>query len=170
MASYFDDHSVEESHQNSSSSNEQMNMEQFIGLLNHGGFAHTGDEEMSYEQIQELLDRFNLTNKVPPVSKRFLRDLEVIHITTRKILQEEKLQDENCTICCDNFEVGNNVHRLPSCGHCFHQKCLQTWLLKQASCPLCRKEFETDEPAYEVKKLDSKDKNRKKEFLQSIYM
>ena len=42
-----------------------------------------------------------------------------------------------CPICFDELDEGA-VPTL-SCGHRFHQRCLQRWLRSSASCPLCRR-------------------------------
>ena len=44
-----------------------------------------------------------------------------------------------CCICLDD-DLENTKTLL--CGHMFHQKCIEEWLQKEESCPLCREEFE----------------------------
>ena len=46
----------------------------------------------------------------------------------------------NCTICLD---IIHNVEIDTSCGHQFHQKCLEKWLAnsKKKNCPLCRQKI-----------------------------
>lgn len=46
--------------------------------------------------------------------------------------------DDICSICVDSFAAGDCVRRLNSCGHTFHQSCIDLWLLRQADCPLCK--------------------------------
>lgn len=43
-----------------------------------------------------------------------------------------------CSICISDFAIGDNVRQLPSCGHTFHRSCIDLWLLRCASCPLCK--------------------------------
>lgn len=44
----------------------------------------------------------------------------------------------HCPICLSDFSVGEQVRQLPSCGHCFHQSCIDLWLVRQADCPMCK--------------------------------
>jgi hypothetical protein len=43
-----------------------------------------------------------------------------------------------CSICLSNVQEGDAGRRLPNCGHCFHQACIDLWLLRQNKCPLCK--------------------------------
>ncbi|CAN8274760.1 unnamed protein product [Cochlearia groenlandica] len=43
-----------------------------------------------------------------------------------------------CVICIDEFGQGQSCRRLPPCGHVFHQKCVDSWLIEVATCPICR--------------------------------
>ncbi|KAI8824062.1 uncharacterized protein EV422DRAFT_576542 [Fimicolochytrium jonesii] len=46
-----------------------------------------------------------------------------------------------CAICIDNFGVGCRVRELP-CRHCFHDTCIDPWLLHHALlCPVCKREI-----------------------------
>ncbi|KDR75876.1 hypothetical protein GALMADRAFT_226525 [Galerina marginata CBS 339.88] len=50
---------------------------------------------------------------------------------------------ETCPICIVDFEEGDDIRVLPCEGkHCFHQHCVDPWLLKlSSSCPICRHDF-----------------------------
>ena len=41
-----------------------------------------------------------------------------------------------CTICLESCTRAFCI--LSACGHRFHSKCLQPWLIQHAHCPLCR--------------------------------
>jgi hypothetical protein len=43
---------------------------------------------------------------------------------------------DKCSICLKNIYENNYTKTL--CKHLFHKDCLETWLLKKNSCPLCR--------------------------------
>jgi hypothetical protein len=46
----------------------------------------------------------------------------------------------NCTICLSPMEEGDHGRCLPGCEHVFHRACIDLWLLRRASCPLCKVE------------------------------
>ncbi|KAI7496069.1 hypothetical protein KC367_g6918 [Hortaea werneckii] len=48
------------------------------------------------------------------------------------------LDNQGCSICTDDFEIGQDQRVLP-CNHRFHPACIDPWLLNvSGTCPLCR--------------------------------
>jgi len=45
-----------------------------------------------------------------------------------------------CAICLDCINHGDEIQRIPGCGHHFHSMCLIPWVQINATCPLCRKD------------------------------
>jgi hypothetical protein len=44
-----------------------------------------------------------------------------------------------CSICIEEFEVGERLRLLPRCKHAFHTECIMPWLTeRQGCCPLCK--------------------------------
>nr|CAB3490618.1 unnamed protein product [Digitaria exilis] len=63
--------------------------------------------------------------------------------TGRKKQQEEEeaaepMEEETCSVCLAELEDGEAVRVLPACMHYFHTACVEEWLRKSATCPICR--------------------------------
>lgn len=44
----------------------------------------------------------------------------------------------DCAVCLCEFSDSDVLRLLPLCGHAFHIHCIDTWLLSNSTCPLCR--------------------------------
>jgi len=44
----------------------------------------------------------------------------------------------DCAVCLCEFDGEDRLRLLPVCGHAFHLQCIDTWLLSNSTCPLCR--------------------------------
>lgn len=44
-------------------------------------------------------------------------------------------------VCFQDFQLGETVRSLPHCHHMFHLPCIDMWLLRHGSCPLCRRDL-----------------------------
>lgn len=44
----------------------------------------------------------------------------------------------DCAVCLCEFSDGHKLRLLPLCSHAFHIHCIDTWLLSNSTCPLCR--------------------------------
>ncbi|MQM03622.1 hypothetical protein Taro_036409 [Colocasia esculenta] len=44
----------------------------------------------------------------------------------------------DCAVCLCEFADEDKLRLLPVCSHAFHLNCIDTWLLSNSTCPLCR--------------------------------
>lgn len=44
----------------------------------------------------------------------------------------------DCAVCLCEFSEEDKLRLLPLCSHAFHINCIDTWLLSNSTCPLCR--------------------------------
>lgn len=51
-----------------------------------------------------------------------------------------------CSVCLSKFEDIEILRLLPKCKHAFHIDCIDHWLEKHSSCPLCRHKVDSEDP------------------------
>lgn len=65
-----------------------------------------------------------------------------------------------CSICIDEFEVGERLTLLPRCQHAFHKECISPWLReRQGCCPLCKKHVLGEEHDTDSERSGEEDSN-----------
>jgi len=81
------------------------------------------------------------------------RDIKkiLIRVKSRKFLTRE------CVICLDPI-TDDSMCRILSCYHIFHVQCIDSWFIKNVTCPNCKKSFNDPQNL----RFDDK------EFLQTI--
>ncbi|KAL4584070.1 hypothetical protein LXL04_008660 [Taraxacum kok-saghyz] len=73
------------------------------------------------------------------VAYKGLSDDSLRRLPWHKISDESKLtQSTCCTICLQDIKVGEIARSLPQCLHMFHRTCVDKWLTRHGSCPICR--------------------------------
>ena len=66
--------------------------------------------------------------------------ITIYNIREVKITEELIKKEHTCTICIDDFTVGESANQL-NCGHTFHLYCFRPWNVRHWSCPNCRQQF-----------------------------
>ncbi|KAM1857363.1 hypothetical protein ACFX14_007477 [Malus domestica] len=91
--------------------------------------------ETAYREISEIYDiggmkglSHDCIQKLPQSTFHSSRSSNII----------ESCSEFCCSICLQEFKDGENARELPICGHLFHMACIDQWLKRQASCPMCR--------------------------------
>uniref|UniRef100_A0A5B7B0J3 RING-type domain-containing protein n=1 Tax=Davidia involucrata TaxID=16924 RepID=A0A5B7B0J3_DAVIN len=69
-----------------------------------------------------------------------LEPVVVAAIPTVKFNREafSSMEDAQCTICLGEYQEKEVLRIMPQCGHSFHLSCIDVWLRKQSTCPVCR--------------------------------
>ncbi|XP_048434855.1 RING-H2 finger protein ATL46-like [Pyrus x bretschneideri] len=60
----------------------------------------------------------------------------------------------DCSVCLCEFTEKDKLRLLPTCSHAFHINCIDTWLLSNSTCPLCRStlfnpEYSVENPMFD---------------------
>jgi hypothetical protein len=107
------------------------------------------DEEVLFLSHEELLERVS-----PPLSTTHGASPECIDQNSERIIVEDaeaisRLEEHQqvCNICLEDFKEGDNMRLLIPCSHAFHTQCVDQWLCKVASCPICKNELPIVEQA-----------------------
>ncbi|XP_066293348.1 RING finger protein 215-like isoform X1 [Branchiostoma lanceolatum] len=88
----------------------------------------TQDDSYTTEQVETALQRL----ASDALSRMRVKRYKHFH---RRSRHGEKEKDA-CAVCLDHFYPGQAVRVLP-CFHEFHRKCVDSWLIKKRTCPLC---------------------------------
>ncbi|CAK9328477.1 unnamed protein product [Citrullus colocynthis] len=69
-----------------------------------------------------------------------LEPVLIAAIPTMKFDREAfiSVEDAQCSICLGEYEEKEVLRIMPKCGHSFHLTCIDVWLRKQSTCPVCR--------------------------------
>jgi hypothetical protein len=111
------EHGMLDSDEDSSSSSDVMNFEMSEAS------ADVDDDETE-EAEQEL----------HPAQTRDIASLLVHTLVADDPRVKEKT---SCSICMDNFKARDRIRTLP-CLHFFHKACIDEWLQRQGTCPICK--------------------------------
>lgn len=98
----------------------------------------------------DWVPRTTSSQSCPPASSSVLERLPIMKIIAQDF-EDEPIKE--CCICFSEFQVGDEVCRLP-CRHIFHKECVSEWLKKKCTCPQCRWELETEDETFERERLN----------------
>jgi len=87
--------------------------------------------------ITQLLNQLDCTGP-PPLDVKKIEQIPTVRITKEQV--DKTLQ---CTVCMEDYRVGETVRKLP-CQHHFHNDCIVPWLELHCTCPICRKSLSED--------------------------
>lgn len=83
---------------------------------------------------------------IPPASQSARNAQPQVVVTKEDLLDST---NSKCSVCLEEFQAGTDATRM-FCGHLFCTTCIDEWLVKANSCPVCRFELATDSDEYEA--------------------
>ncbi|KAM3382133.1 hypothetical protein P3S68_007706 [Capsicum galapagoense] len=96
------------------------------------------DENYERKLIQDLIEHARKEFKSLPTVRSIMQSLQRVNIPENESTNE-------CSICIGSYMPGSESYSMP-CSHNFHLDCIETWLLKNPSCPMCRYMLPPSEP------------------------
>ncbi|KAJ7955723.1 RING-H2 finger protein ATL56 [Quillaja saponaria] len=83
--------------------------------------------------------RFRRSTQLQATSSNGLSPHDVKKLSQFRLAKgNEPESDFQCVVCLDGLRNGQWCRELSVCGHVFHRRCVDTWLIKMAACPICR--------------------------------
>ncbi|XP_044464183.1 E3 ubiquitin-protein ligase ATL42-like [Mangifera indica] len=83
------------------------------------------------------------TSRFSGIDKKVIESLPFFKFSSLKGLK----QGLECSVCLAKFEDIEILRLLPKCKHAFHINCIDQWLEKHSSCPLCRHKVNAEDPS-----------------------
>ncbi|XP_074270297.1 NEP1-interacting protein-like 1 [Silene latifolia] len=93
--------------------------------------------QMSTNEIDEVLrsDIYNI-DEVQGVPHELINKLPMFNFCCNSTISTHS--GVGCAICLQDLMEGEKARILPGCEHLFHQHCIDKWLARSISCPICR--------------------------------
>ena len=107
------------------------------GYFNYNSQVNN-NSNASFDEIENNDEAINaniisMNKKYRPTDKKFIEKLII-----NEIKDINKLGIKECTICLQNFKIGDKIIHLPYCIHTFHSECIINWMNTNNICPLCK--------------------------------
>ncbi|KAL1215594.1 NEP1-interacting protein 1 [Cardamine amara subsp. amara] len=98
--------------------------------------SQMGAVDATFEELSSIFD----TGGSKGLTGDLVDKIPKIKITGKNNLDASGNKD-SCSVCLQDFQLGETVRSLPHCHHMFHLPCIDKWLLKHGSCPMCRRDL-----------------------------
>ncbi|KAI4314715.1 hypothetical protein L6164_027595 [Bauhinia variegata] len=98
--------------------------------------SQMGAVESSFDEVQNIFD----TGGAKGLSGDLVEKIPIIKITSDNNIDASG-ERVSCSVCLQDFQLGETVRSLPHCNHIFHLPCIDKWLFRHGSCPLCRRDL-----------------------------
>ncbi|CAM8876937.1 hypothetical protein QQ045_021077 [Rhodiola kirilowii] len=98
--------------------------------------SQMGSSEVSFEDVPNLFD----TSSRKGMTEDSVENLPKITINIDNNVDESG-ENVCCSVCLQDFQLGETARCLPQCHHTFHLPCIDKWLLRHGSCPMCRRDL-----------------------------
>ncbi|XP_044471418.1 E3 ubiquitin-protein ligase ATL42-like [Mangifera indica] len=109
-------------------------------LLMYAKFCHRRSSSYNDQENNPALIRS--TSRFSGIDKTVIESLPFFRFSSLKGAK----QGLECAVCLSKFEDIEILRLLPKCKHAFHINCIDQWLEKHSSCPLCRHKVNPEDP------------------------
>ncbi len=118
---------------------ENFNDDFFQQFTNHGSFMRLNRHFLNEETLERIMEL--LSNQQRGMERSNINQIKKIKF--RKNSSTKKGEEEKCSICLCEYEDNEELRLLP-CEHLFHPTCVDTWLVQNSQCPVCKLDLNTN--------------------------
>ncbi|XVF49136.1 hypothetical protein PTKIN_Ptkin03bG0244000 [Pterospermum kingtungense] len=111
-------------------------------LLIYAKFCHRGTATVHGDDHQHPRILHRTRSRLSGIDKTVVESLPFFKFSSLK----GSKQGLECAVCLSKFEDIEVLRLLPKCKHAFHINCIDQWLEKHSSCPLCRQKIDSEDP------------------------
>ncbi|KAI3496967.1 hypothetical protein L1887_39346 [Cichorium endivia] len=86
----------------------------------------------------DIFDEFD-SNVSKGLCKDSINKLPRCIFKNSKKIERNGSHESSCAICLRSFKNREEGRELPICKHVFHLECIDEWLIRSGSCPICRR-------------------------------
>lgn len=97
-------------------------------------------EDLTRMVTDELIDELSRLESETEINLQPATEEQIASLD-KKINQDN--EDIFCAICQDKIKIGETYSCMPCNTHFYHHNCLEEWLQRDNSCPICRVPIET---------------------------
>uniref|UniRef100_A0A1D1Z003 E3 ubiquitin-protein ligase SDIR1 n=2 Tax=Anthurium amnicola TaxID=1678845 RepID=A0A1D1Z003_9ARAE len=119
----------------------EMDPETRLNLLEvlEAAFDNGNDARINVLQIQRDFNEndYEMLSSLDDYNHQHIgASVRQINSLPQSIIQTDNV-DEACAICLETPAIGDTIRHLP-CLHKFHKDCIDAWLKRRSSCPICK--------------------------------
>ncbi|GMI63750.1 Arabidopsis Toxicos en Levadura 92 [Hibiscus trionum] len=96
--------------------------------------------DSAYREITDIYD----VNGAKGLSRSCIQKLPMHEFQSSELIKSNDFDQPSCSICLQSLKDGELARNLPRCGHIFHLKCIDEWLKREGTCPMCREHVLND--------------------------
>jgi len=101
-----------------------------------------------YNSLPHRMSAFGADDSLGGLTAAEILSLPGVASYEEKAVSCESCSTCDCPICLAGFQQGESVRTLGGCGHCFHRCCIDLWLLRSSECPLCKRNVNSKDKAF----------------------
>ncbi|XP_071905395.1 NEP1-interacting protein 1-like isoform X2 [Coffea arabica] len=104
-------------------------------MVNGEPFSKISNMESNLREISDIFE----VNSIRGLSHEAINDLPTCNLHSIETTNPS-CHETICAICLTDFKNGDCARMLPNCGHSFHVNCIDEWLNRNGTCPVCRRD------------------------------